>query len=183
MTTHHQATSRLTSLLNTPSFQQDYKFKPSAFTRNRKLTFPIVVGMILRMIKQSLQITCNWLENLIGWEPASKQAFSLARQQISPECFQALHADGLETNYTIIQLIFMMIVEEKQALWKKTHSLTVTITMIHVEEKKVLPKRIILWVDTIITIHAEEKLVLQDKNVPKENWIIWCTAGAFGGNT
>lgn len=101
MTTHHQAMSRLISLLNTPSFQQDYKFRPSAFTRNRKLTFPIVAGMILRMIKQSLQITCNWFGNLIGLEPASKQAFSLARQQISPECFQALHADGLETNYTL----------------------------------------------------------------------------------
>lgn len=101
MTTHHQAMLRLTSLLNAPSFQQDHKLKPSAFTRNRKLTFPVVAGMILRMIKQSLQITCNWFGNLIGLEPASKQAFSLARQQISPECFQALHADGLEANYTL----------------------------------------------------------------------------------
>lgn len=101
MTTHHQAMLRLTILLNTPSFQKKNKLKPSAFTRNRKLTFPVVAGIILRMIKQSLQITCNWFGNLMGSEPASKQAFSLARQQISPECFQALHADGLELNYTL----------------------------------------------------------------------------------
>lgn len=101
MTTLYHAMSRLTSLLKTHSFQQNYKFKPAAFTRNRKLTFPVVTGMILRMIKQSLQITCNWFGDLIESEPASKQAFSLARQQISPECFQALHADGLEANYTL----------------------------------------------------------------------------------
>lgn len=101
MTTHYHAMLQLTSLLNTPSFQQSYKLKPSAFTRNRKLTFPIVVGMILRMIKKSLQITCNWFGDLTKSEPVSKQAFSLARQQISPECFQALHANGLETNYTL----------------------------------------------------------------------------------
>jgi hypothetical protein len=101
MITHYHAMSRLANLLNSSLFQKNYKLKRSAFTRNRKLTFPIVAGMILRMIKQSLQITCNWFGDLIGSEPASKQAFSLARQQISPECFQALHADGLETNYTL----------------------------------------------------------------------------------
>lgn len=101
MKIHYQAMARLISLLNTPTFQQNFKLKPSAFTRNRKLTFPVVTGMILRMIKQSLQITCNWFGDLVGLEPASKQAFSLARQQISPECFQALHADGLEANYTL----------------------------------------------------------------------------------
>jgi hypothetical protein len=101
MTTLYYAMSRLTILLNTPSFQQKFKLKSSAFTRNRKLTFPVVTGIILRMIKQSLQITCNWFGDLIESEPASKQAFSLARQQISPECFQALHADGLEANYKL----------------------------------------------------------------------------------
>ena len=101
MTIHYQAMSRLSSLLNSPTFQQKYKLIQSSFTRNRKLTFATVAGMILRMIKKSLQITCNWFGDFIGAEPASKQAFSLSRQQISPECFQALHADGLEANYTL----------------------------------------------------------------------------------
>src|SRR5262245_43190031 len=96
----HLAVANLKSLITNASFQNQYKIKSSVFVRNRKLTFPTIVGMILRMIKQSLQITCNWLGNLVESEPASKQAFSQARQNISPECFQALHANGLETHYS-----------------------------------------------------------------------------------
>lgn len=101
MIVQNQAMIDLIDLLKTPSFQNQHKLKPSAFVRNRKLTFLTIVGMILRMIKQSLQITCNWLGDFMDTEPASKQAFSQARQKISPECFQAMHANGLKTNYTL----------------------------------------------------------------------------------
>src|SRR5262249_3934844 len=94
------AMSNLTDLLKNVSFQNRHKIKSSVFVRNRKLTFPTIAGMILRMVKQSLQITCNWLGNLIGIDPASKQAFSRARQHLSPECFQELHANGLQTHYS-----------------------------------------------------------------------------------
>lgn len=101
MTMHYQAILSLSNLLQTDSFQDNHKLHPTAFTRNRKLTFTSITGMILRMIKQSLQISCNWLADLIEAEAASKQAFSQARQKISPECFQELHADGLKVNYTL----------------------------------------------------------------------------------
>jgi len=128
--------SRLTTLLNTPSFQQNYKFKSSAFTRNRKLTFPAVAGMILRMIKQSLQITCNWFGNFIELEPASKQAFSLARQQISPECFQALHADGLEANYTL---------NPQKGLWRGFRIIAADGSTLRLPESKELAKEFGRW--------------------------------------
>jgi hypothetical protein len=91
------------------AFQNQHKKTPKAFTRKRKLTFPAVVGMLLRMVKQSIQITCNWFGDLIGDDAPSKQAFSIARQKISPECFQAFHADGIRVNYTMAP---------KKGLWK-----------------------------------------------------------------
>lgn len=100
MTVQARAILHLIALLKDDSFQDRHKLKASAFIRNRKLTFLIVSGMILRLIKQSLQISCNWLGDFIGSEPVSKQAFSQARQKISPECFRELHAEGLKSNYT-----------------------------------------------------------------------------------
>lgn len=100
MTIQKSAIISLIADLEEDSFQNQHKFKSSDFTRNRKLTFSSVVGMILRMVKQSLQIACNWLGDLIEKDPASKQAFSKARQKISPECFRAFHEDGLRVNYT-----------------------------------------------------------------------------------
>lgn len=64
------------------------------------MSFQTIVGMLLRMVKNSLQISCNWLADLIGCEPSSKQAFSQARQKLSPECFQEFHEDGIRVNYT-----------------------------------------------------------------------------------
>lgn len=101
MFTNQNAMSNLVSLIRNRSFQEKHKIQSSAFSRNRKLTFPAIAAMILRMIKQSLQIACNWLGDLTGSEPASKQAFSKARQKLSPECFQDLHANGLETHYSL----------------------------------------------------------------------------------
>jgi hypothetical protein len=102
MTPYHQAMLNLNNLLKAAAFHEKHKLKSLAFARNRKLTFPVVAAMILRMIKQSLQITCNWLGDLIGVEPASKQAFSQARQKMSPECFQDMHENGLQTNYGMV---------------------------------------------------------------------------------
>jgi len=100
MTIQHSAITSLIILTNKILFQNKHKLFFTAFTRNRKLTFSTMVGMILRMIKKSIQIDCNWLADLIGSDPVSKQAFSQARQKISPECFQELHADGIRVNYT-----------------------------------------------------------------------------------
>lgn len=100
MTIQESAIISLLDNLEEDLFQNQHKSSPPDFTRNRKLTFSSVVGMILRMVKQSLQIACNWLGDLTGRDPASKQAFSKARQKISPECFKAFHEDGLRVNYT-----------------------------------------------------------------------------------
>lgn len=102
------AITSLVDLINEVTFQSQHKL-PGAFVRLRKLSFSTIVGMILRMVKKSIQITCNWLADLVDTEAASKQAFSAARQKISPACFQELHADGLRVNYTLAG---------KNGLWK-----------------------------------------------------------------
>lgn len=70
------------------------------FIRNRKFGFVTVVGMLLRTVKNSLQIDCNFLGKLMNIEPGTKQAFSQARKKIVPEAFQEMHEDGLRVHYT-----------------------------------------------------------------------------------
>lgn len=96
--------------LRESSFQDRHKVGSNSFTRNRKLPFIVVAGMVFRMVKTSLQIACNWLGELVGMDQAvSKQAFSRARQKISPECFQDIHEECLRSYYGTIQT---------QGLWR-----------------------------------------------------------------
>ena len=66
-----------------PLFIAEHRSSPSAFTRKRKLTFAIVASTILQLAKKSMQIECNLIGERLMAEPASKQAFSKARYNIS----------------------------------------------------------------------------------------------------
>ena len=82
-----------------PIFIAQYRCRSSAFTRSRKLPFAIVVGAILKLVKKSLQIECNLLAEQMMTEPASKQAFSKARHNISYTGFKALNSVCLKQAY------------------------------------------------------------------------------------
>lgn len=99
MIIHQSAIVSLTSLYYELSFQQKHR-QDRSFTRARQLTFPIVAGMVLRMVKTSSQIACNWLGDFMEMEPVSKQAFSQARHRICFTAFQEIHADGIMVNYS-----------------------------------------------------------------------------------
>ena len=73
-----------------------------SFVRNRKLTFPIVVSMILNMMTKTAQIEVdNFFETVLEDEKSvTKQAFFKARKNISPEAFKELFH---MTNDMIIQ--------------------------------------------------------------------------------
>jgi len=116
MINQQNAISSLTSLLNEASYQDRHK-KVGSFTRNRKLPFQTVVSMILRMVKTSIQIACNWLGAFMNTEPVSKQAFSQARQRLSHTAFQEAHADGLRVIYSKAP---------KDGLWKGLDSQNLT---------------------------------------------------------
>ena len=102
METQKSVISRFLNLLHDKAFEQRHKLFANAFIRNRKLSFTRVAGMLLRMVKRSLQVDCNWLGDLLDLEPASKQAFSKARHKLSPECFRELFEEALKVHYTLI---------------------------------------------------------------------------------
>lgn len=98
--TQYLAMINILEKIRDESFQNQYKRSATDFIRNRKLGFVTVVGMLLRGIKSSLQISCNFLGDLVKEEAGSKQAFSQARMKIAAEAFQELHEEGLRTHYT-----------------------------------------------------------------------------------
>ena len=135
MTIHGPAIVSLLSLSYKPSFQEEHR-KGQAFTRNRKLPFPIVVGMVLRMVKTSIQITCNWLGDFMETEPVSKQAFSQARNRLSFTAFEAMHEDGIRVNYSI---------SPKGGLWKGYRIIACDGSTLRLPESKELAKEFGRW--------------------------------------
>lgn len=82
------------------TFQNKHKASAKNFSRNRKLSFANIVSMLLRLVKNSLQIECNFFGDLMDIDPATKQAFSQARNKLLPGAFQELHEDGVKVFYT-----------------------------------------------------------------------------------
>jgi len=125
----------LTSLADDDNFQNRNK-EAGSFVRNRKLPFQTVVGMILRMVKNSIQIACNWLGTFMNTEPASKQAFSQARQKISYTAFQEMHADGLRVIYST---------DPKDGLWKGYRLIAADGSTLRLPESEELAKEFGRW--------------------------------------
>ena len=73
MTIQQSAILSIIKLILDDAFQSRHKLLPTAFMRMKKLPFYAVVGMVLRLIKQSLQISCNWLGELIDSEELVKE--------------------------------------------------------------------------------------------------------------
>jgi len=135
MTKQRSAIISLTSLCYELGFQKKHK-KGKSFTRKRTLTFPIVTGMVLRMVKTSIQIACNWLGDFMETEPVSKQAFSQARQRIHFTAFQAMHADGLRVNYSL---------GPKDGLWKGYRIIGCDGSTLRLPESKELVQKFGRW--------------------------------------
>lgn len=135
MTIRKSAIVSIRALSYEPSFQGEHR-KGRAFTRTRKLTFPIMVGMILRMVKTSIQITCNWLGDSMETEPVSKQAFSQARQRLSYTAFEAMHADGIRVNYSM---------SPKGGLWKEYRLIGCDGSTLRLPESEELAKEYGRW--------------------------------------
>lgn len=81
-------------------FQSTHRNGDSCFTRERKLPFPVVFSMILKLVKKSLSIECELMEPSEHKIPPSKQAFSKARYKIRHTGFIELLQDSLKGTYT-----------------------------------------------------------------------------------
>ena len=73
------------------SFKEEHRKIKTAFTRNRKLTFPILVVLLLKKSLKSLQLTLNEFTSTFNRESVTNSAFTKARRNLSHTAFIALN--------------------------------------------------------------------------------------------
>lgn len=83
-------------------FKCNHRTKAKYFTREGKMNFKNMILFMLNMAKKSLQVELNnFFCNVLNKDTCiSKQAFSEARQKISPEAF-------IELNETVVEAVYI----------------------------------------------------------------------------
>jgi hypothetical protein len=76
------------------------KMRHQDFIRNCLLTFPVIVAFILNLIRKSIQVELNCFTSMLSLKWISKQAFSAARQKLSPTVFIDLNQTLISEFYT-----------------------------------------------------------------------------------
>jgi hypothetical protein len=91
-------------VVHSHDFKEECRQHPSDFTRNRVLTFPVLVAFLLNMLTKTLQVELTRvLKLLAGQKPSvtvSKHAFSQARQKLSEQTFCRLGERLVDEFYT-----------------------------------------------------------------------------------
>jgi hypothetical protein len=101
----HEIVHTIKELLNDSEFQARHKINPKYFTRQRALTFPIVLTLILQKSVKSLQLVLNECFEKLALYMALKvltvtnSAFSQARQKLSHTAFIELHRIAIIDRY------------------------------------------------------------------------------------
>ena len=85
------ALSEIRRLLFDEAFKGRHRVSPQVFTRHRKLSFPIVVAMVLRKSLHSLQNVVNEALSWLGRGTASASAFCQARYRLRHTAFIELN--------------------------------------------------------------------------------------------
>jgi len=89
-------TRLIASILFSVAFAARARLSPNKFTRDRSLPLPRITIIILRGIKQALQLEIDeyFKKTLDGCEePVSKQAFSQSRTDLNPDAIKYLYSD------------------------------------------------------------------------------------------
>jgi hypothetical protein len=81
---------------------QRFRVKATDFTRVRVLSWPVVLVLMLRGQKVSLQKAVNKFFSAVGrvWDVVTASAYSQARQKVQPEVFVHLNTGACEECYT-----------------------------------------------------------------------------------
>jgi hypothetical protein len=92
---------RLKQELRDPAVMRRFRVKVTDFTRERVLTWPVVVLLMLRGQKVALQTAVNKFFSAIGevWRVVTASAYRQARQKVQPEVFVYLNAVACEEYY------------------------------------------------------------------------------------
>jgi hypothetical protein len=105
MDTQNCIIQTIKALLHDSTFKQQHRVNPQDFSRNRQLTFIIVVLLILQKSLKSLQLVLNEffekLASAMGWVVISVTASALtqARQKLSHTAFIDLNRKGIVDVY------------------------------------------------------------------------------------
>lgn len=89
----YQITHKASELIHSEDYRQRNITAQTAFTRNRKLTFAVMIVFILNLLTRTIQIELDdFFANVLGSETFSvtKQAFFKARKNIKPDAFKEL---------------------------------------------------------------------------------------------
>jgi DDE family transposase len=88
--------------LMSTAVRERFRVKATDFTRERVLTWPVVVIVMLRGQKVSLQNAVNKFFSAVGdvWRVVTASAYRQARQKVQPEVFVHLNAVACEEYYT-----------------------------------------------------------------------------------
>jgi hypothetical protein len=81
--------------------RQRFRVQETDFTRERVLTWPVVIILMLRGQKVALQTAVNKFFSAVGevWRVVTASAYRQARQKVQPEVFVHLNAVTCEEYY------------------------------------------------------------------------------------
>lgn len=88
-----QITHKASELINSDDYRKRNIAKQTAFTRNRKLTFPVMIVLLLNLLTRTMQIELDdFFANVLDADNDSvtKQAFFKSRKNILPDAFKEL---------------------------------------------------------------------------------------------
>ena len=89
----YQITRKASELINSDDYRKRNITEQTAFTRNRKLTFPVMIVLLLNFLTRTMQIELDdFFANVLdaGTDSVTKQAFFKARKNILPDAFKEL---------------------------------------------------------------------------------------------
>ena len=89
----YQITRKASELINSDNYRERNITKQTAFTRNRKLTFPVMIVLLLNFLTRTMQIELDdFFANVLdaSTDSVTKQAFFKARKNILPDAFKEL---------------------------------------------------------------------------------------------
>ena len=89
----YQITRKASELINSDDYRKRNITEQTAFTRNRKLTFPVMIVLLLNFLTRTMQIELDdFFANVLdaSTDSVTKQAFFKARKNILPDAFKEL---------------------------------------------------------------------------------------------
>lgn len=89
----YMITRKASALINSEDYRRRNITKQTAFTRNRKLTFPVMIVLLLNLLTRTMQIELDdFFANVLkaDTDSVTKQAFFKSRKNILPDAFNEL---------------------------------------------------------------------------------------------